>query len=232
MPAVHVPENDPKKQEQKSQRNESMHAYAARRESEIESLRELRQQLAYRMKGTLPPFDEFTIFGLPSDAGQVETVSVRDCMTRDDSGFRMDESRLVKPPKKLLRDIDELEHKLRPPMYAPPNRYEQVRPMSARLAPRVSPRHTFATEGGQSVRFSTGTDTRPLTSRSAYRSAGLDGHACSSLLPRTRAKIEQWSSLPKYEEQMMLNHLKSQKDQLGHAPLWKLKRYQMVPPRV
>ena len=45
MPAVHVPENDPKKQEQKSQRNESMHAYAARRESEIESLRELRQQL-------------------------------------------------------------------------------------------------------------------------------------------------------------------------------------------
>ena len=227
-----MPEIDPKKQEAQALRAKTLHEYEAKREGDIERLRELRHALAHRMKGTLPPFDEFTVFGLPSRAGQVENLGVHDCMRRDDGPRDTRIDHLVQPPKHLVRDIETLEQELRPSKFGPPNRYERVRPTTATLRPRISPRSTFGSARGPTRYSESGPSGRPLTSVPAYRRAGLDNHAYNTLRPSTRQSIEEWRTFPKYEEQMMLGHLKANSDKLGNGPLWKLKRYEKVPPRL
>lgn len=175
----------------------------------------------------LPPYDEFTVFGLPSDAGQVEKLGVRDCLTRDDGPRPLRPDCLVHPPKKLVRQIEDLEKALRPSGFEPPNRYDKIRPHTAHLMnPRLSPR-AFQ----PAPRRETSGVRRPLTSVPAYRAAGLQPGS-NALLPSTRASIEEWRTLPKYEEALLLGHLKSQKDRFAKAPLWKLRRYEFVPPRI
>ena len=178
----------------------------------------------------LPPFDEFTVFGLPSNAGLTENWGVRECMHRGElDSLDLTGDHLLPLPKKLIGQIEELESKLHgiPPI----NRYEKTRPITARLleVPRVSPRATF-THSPLDAGLRTGSSTRrPVKSVSAYVRAGVD--PARTLQPNMTARLEQWRSYPKYEEQMMLGILRSQKERLNPEPLWKLKRFDMVSPR-
>ena len=60
----------------------------------------------------LTPYDEFTVFGLPSNHGQYEEETVWDCMRRNDGPPVPRKEMIVQPPKKLMREIEELEAKL------------------------------------------------------------------------------------------------------------------------
>ena len=183
----------------------------------------------------MPPYDEFTVFGMPSAFGLTETITTRDCLTRDDVDrpIAPRQEILVRPPKKLVREIEELEHMLRPAGYQPISpRYDKIRPQTANLLarPRISPRSTI---GAPSPRRPPSGARRPLSSVSAYRRAGIEPRS-NALLPSTQQSIEQWRSLPKYEEAMLLGHLKAQNDfmQRSKPPLWKLSRYEFVQPRL
>ena len=71
-------------------------------------------------------------------------------------------------------------------------------------------------------------DRRPLSSVGAYRQAGISPRN-TGLLPSTMAQIDQWRACPKFEEAMLLGHLRSQKHNLPKPELWKLKRFQYIP---
>ena len=153
-------------------------------------------------------------------------------MTRDEPSRDPTGDHLYNPPKKLVREIEDIEHTLRAG-YMPINRYEKHRPMTAQLMrPRISPRATFAASGA-SPRYVSDSPRRPLSSVGAYRKAGLDPNNWP-LQPSTTRRIEQWRSLPKYEEQMMLGQLRAMAGagQLAPPPSWKLKRFQNVQPRL
>ena len=51
----------------------------------------------------------------------------------------------------------------------------------------------------------------------------------TGLLPSTMAHIDQWRACPKFEEAMLLGHLRSQKHNLPKPELWKIKRFQYIP---
>ena len=96
---------------------------------------------------------------------------------------------LVKPPKKLMGEIEGLEEILRHG-YMPIDRYEKLRPMTARLLvpkaqdpriPRVSPRGALSAREGSVPASSS--PRRKLSSIAAYRKAGID--PTYSLLPST-----------------------------------------------
>ena len=95
-------------------------------------------------------------------------------------------------------------------------------------SPRISPRATFTPRNSSRNSSST---RRPLSSVTAYREAGLDPQAWP-LTPSASSRIESWRSLPKYEEQMLLGHLKSQKANLAPPPPWTMKKFQNVRPRI
>ena len=83
----------------------------------------------------LPPFDEFTVFGLSSNAGQVETVGVKDCMKFEEEPKPMP-SHMIYPPKRVVNEIGELEGKLTMNFVPPTRRDEFItnRPVTARLS--------------------------------------------------------------------------------------------------
>ena len=178
----------------------------------------------------LPPYDEFTTFGLPSNFGITEVSGVRDCMQRGKlDTLDLTGEHVMPPPKKLVSQIEELEKKLHGT--TPINRYEKTRPITARLleVPRISPRATYVNSPiGGGLRSGSSTR-RPVKSVSAYNQAGID--PSRPLQPNMAARLEQWRTYPKYEEQMMLGMLRSQKERLNPEPLWKLKRFEYASPR-
>ena len=191
--------------------------------------------LALARSQKLPAYDEHTVFGLPS-RGHDEIVGVAQCMKRDEVERSMTGDHLVKPPKKLMGEIEGLEEILRHG-YMPIDRYEKLRPMTARLLvpkaqdpriPRVSPRGALSAREGSVPASSS--PRRKLSSIAAYRKAGID--PTYSLLPSTTAHIERWRSYPKFEEQMMLGYLKSQSHNLVPQPPWRIKRFQNVQSRI
>ena len=134
---------------------------------------------------------------------------------------------------KMQQQIDELELRLK-------NGYVDFvkRPLSARPKPTVPgyyPRQQSPRQGtpsqGSPRRPASSSPRRPLTSVSAYRQAGLKPDAWP-LLPSATAAIEEWRKSPKYEEQMLLGHLRSQRERLAPPPPWKMRQFEMVPPRV
>ena len=180
----------------------------------------------------LTPYDEFTVFGLPSNHGQYEEETVWDCMRRNDGPPVPRKEMIVQPPKKLMREIEELEGTLRPGGFQPPNRYESARPLTASLVPpRISPRATlnYPTPRG-SYQLSNG-NRRPLSAVSAYRKAGIEPRG-NQLLKSTTDKIEQWRSRHKYEEALLLGHLKAQMTNQVKPPPWKMRQFEFVPPRI
>jgi hypothetical protein len=143
----------------------------------------------------LLPYDEFTVFGLPSNHNKLEDSGVAGCMCRDEVDAPVAQvpqgPYLLHPPAKLVKDIQALEQTLLGG-WKPLNRHQKARPASARLfEPRVSPRGTYrvaadATRSSSSSR-------PPLSRVGAWREAGLDERAPQSVMQR----IDAWRSSPK-----------------------------------
>ena len=173
-----------------------------------------------------PPFAEFTVFGQPSHGGRPQNFGVRECLQREVVASRapLSARHPTRPTHvgKLAMQIEELETRLRGRPSA------NGRSLSARS--RFSPRQPAVPTSGVSVVRTHGAR-RPLTSVSAYRQAGLTPNAWP-LTESATAVIESWRACPKYEEQMLLGHLKSAGDRLKPPPPWKMRRFQMVGPRV
>ena len=108
------------------------------------------------------------------------------------------------------------------------------RPLSARSTGPgfYRPRAPVQPPASGSVSARGASPRRPLTAVSAYRRAGLDPDTFNSLLPSTATAIENWRASSKYEEQMLLGHLRAEKARLKAKPLWKLPQFERVPPRI
>ena len=193
-----------------------------------------------------PVYDEHTVFGQPSHAAHGNPVDhgVAECM---DFGYQPSYEKKKRPVSarapgivkdlsasgKMQQQIDDLELKLR-------NGYVDIekRPLSARpkpILPGYYPRQPSPRQGSPRQetprRPASGSPRRPLTSVSAYRQAGLQPDAWP-LLPSATKAIEEWRMAPKYEEQMLLGHLRSKREQIAPPPAWKMRKFEMVPPRI
>jgi hypothetical protein len=154
-----------------------------------------------------------------------------ECLRGDPERKRTIEAPASKGMRQMLQQIETLESQLRG-VY-PVGGHEQ-RPLSARsAAPRYySPRRAEQARTPASPRYTSGSGgRRPLSSIGAYRQAGLNPQAWP-LSPRATSVIEHWRSAPKYEEQMLLGHLRSERERLRPPPAWKLKQFEKVRPRV
>ena len=179
-----------------------------------------------------PPYDEFTSFGKPcNNPDGKDSSRVRECMTLDADPVQPLRKDLVQPPKGLVKDIEHLEKRLYMG-WRPIERSEPMpRPTTGKLTPRVSPRGTYGALSSARP-SSTASPRRPIGSVDAYRNAGYDPHGWP-MLQSTKDQLEKWRTYPKSEEQMLLGHLKAQTLSKGNqAPLWKLKRFEQVSPRL
>ena len=212
-------------QDQRKTRRADAEKYKSTRVQHIDDLREARLELYHVLRKKPPPFDEFTVFGLPSDHGIPVQTTTRDCMTHDDRrpGYGSARGAPNERAIHLQKQISTLEKQLRvapiggrpgsarnhhAPMPPPPQR-----PPSAREARLASPR-------------------RPVTSISAYRDGiGLDEQQTSWLGPNAMAAFDTFRGSSKAEEQMLLGFLKSARGKMAPRPLWKLKRFEAERPR-
>ena len=154
-------------------------------------------------------YDEFTVFGKPSNEIGLQPHTTADCLTFDapPSGGIMRQS----SPRRseLQQEILNLERKLR------------TRPLSAR--PQPEPR--LPTPQVPVARRATSAR-RPVTSVTAYRNVGLTPDYM--LLPQATALLEHSRGGPKVEEQIMLGFMKSNQARLAPRPHWKMKRFEMI----
>jgi hypothetical protein len=169
----------------------------------------------------LPPYDEFTAFGLPSNHGDYEQIGVKECIQ-----FA---SELTPRPKEKSAQKSKLEEEVS----ARANRLTPIHPLdrhdhrpkwdveNRKPTPRAyegSPR----AGGASSTR-------RPLSGVEAYRKVGL-GDGPNWLGTNALRLVERTRGAPKYEEQQMLGFLSSRG---GIRPRveWTMSRFQSVGPR-
>ena len=200
------------------------------------ALREARIELAGRLRQKPAAYDEFTIFGLPSDHREMEHVTVRDCLSRPEgggppprrpgawmAGKQMGSPRAATREMMLRQQITSLEHELHPPSRA----FGSTRPLSARgdsAAPSPRPPSTLG-----SPRVNSARPRKALSDIRAYQAAGLTAQAHWPS-PTITALIESSRGAPKAEEQMLLGLLKARP--ITPRPLWKIPRFERELPRV
>lgn len=195
----------------------------------LESLRETRAMLNKMLGHNPPPYDEFTVFGLPSDHKIEQVFTTRDCLSHGSGQSPLDnkpgpvrgrtpretpQSARIKEMRKEIRQLEDA-------LYTP------HRPISARSKPLPPPLPP------PSPRMSSAGPRRPATSIRAYQKAGLDGNAYTWLGPGAVQAMESFRAAPKFEEQMLLGFLKQAHGtgRLTPRPLWKMSRFEREGPR-
>ena len=189
------------------------------REQNIEALRDARSEMARLLGQKLQPFDEFTVFGLPSNhrLTESERATTKDCL--DFSHVERRPGWGIKPlpsarANQLQKDIVNLERAL----------YLPKRPLSAREEHRPAPPQKASLRLGSARR-------RPVTDIPAYWAAGLEPEAAMWLKPEALNLMEGFRR-SKADEQILLGHLSLMAQRLAPRPVWKMKRFDGVRPKV
>mmetsp|Transcript_41701 Transcript_41701/g.109985 ORF Transcript_41701/g.109985 Transcript_41701/m.109985 type:complete len:318 (+) Transcript_41701:79-1032(+) len=191
-----------------------------------------RQMYAFADAKTVPwrtqaPYDDSTVFGLPSNHGVQVALDIKDCLKHGSppSSGASRTGALSARESSLREQIGSLEKHLQ--VGTGLIQLERRRPVSARdpstyHAPRPPPPREVKT----------GRVRRPMSSVGAYRRSGLNQQQMAWLPANAAQTMESFRGASKAQEQMLLGHLKAAQGKiLAERPLWKIKRFEVQRPR-